>query len=119
MSRIEKFADFEQMLEAKQTKGGKNDAETNKASFYEMAGLKDDQKKAIEKLVDTTASIDNIEKQINYKYLVAAKLAGMEDKDIAELEKAADEAKNEEFAPMVLMKLAKLTMDQGKAFREL
>jgi hypothetical protein len=119
MSRIEKFAGFGQMLEVKQTINGKNDVETNKASFYEMAGLKDDQKKAIEKLVDTTASIDNIEKQINYKYLVVAKLAGMEDKDIVELEKAAGDAKNEDFAPMVLFKLAKLTMEQGKAFAEL
>jgi ferritin-like protein len=118
MNRIEKFAGFVQMLEAKQYINGKNDVENNKASFYEMAGLKDDQKKAIEKLVDTTASIDNIEKQINYKYLVVAKLAGMEDKDIVELEKAAD-AKNEDFAPMVLFKLAKLTMEQGKAFAEL
>jgi len=109
---------FEEFLNEKTYTQGKPDAEENKASFYEKAKLKDDQKKAVESLVDKAAQEENINKGLNYKALIVGKIAGLDDKQIAELEKEIEE-KHENFTPLVLLKLSKLTMEQGEAFGDL
>jgi hypothetical protein len=110
---------FDEFLnETKQFKGGKPDAEENTASFYEIAKLKDDQKKMVEALVNKAAAEGNINTNQNYKVLIVGKLAGLDDKAVEDLEKMIDK-KNEEFIFYAMIKLAKLTMEQAKAFSEL
>ena len=106
------------LQEMKQHNGGSNDAEANIESFYKIAKLSDEQKNLVSHLVDKTASEENINKQKNYKVLILAKLAGLDKEDISILEEDAD-SKHDEFIQSVLVKLAKLKMDQAKAFSEL
>lgn len=116
MNHLKKFQEFS--VNEKLYKQGKNNTEENKTSFYEIAKLKEDQKKLISDLVDKTAAENNVKIQGNYKMLIVGKLAGLDDKQIAELEKSTEE-KEEEFAKLILVKLAGLNMEQVKAFQEL
>lgn len=112
MKHIKKFN------EMKQFKGGSPDAEENKTSFYEIAKLKDDQKKLVQDLVSKAAAEGNINKGENYKALILGKLAGLDDKQVEDLEKQIDK-KHEEFMAFLLLSLSKITMEQAKAFSEL
>jgi ferritin-like protein len=116
MSHIKQFQEFS--LTEKIYSQGKNDAEANKTSFYESIKLKEDQKKLISELVDKTASEDNVKIQSNYKVLILGKLAGLDEKQVEELEKNIEE-KDEDFVKLILLKLSGLSMDQAKAFQEL
>ena len=116
MSTLKNFDEF--LEEAKQYKAGNPDSEENKASFYEKAKLKDDQKKLVTALVDKASEEGNVNKGQNYKALILGKLAGLDDKQIEELEKNID-AKHDEFMPLILVKLAKISMDQASALSDL
>ena len=69
-------------------------------------------------LVDKAADEGNINVGQNYKTLVLGKLAGLDDKQVEELEKDIKE-KHDEFMAILLLKLAKLSMSQAEAFSEL
>jgi len=107
---------FESFLNEKQYTQGKNDAKANIAEFYEKAKLKEDQKKSIASLVEKTAEEGNVEIQERMKALILAKLGGLEEKEVLEMEK---ELKNKEFMSLLLLKLSGLSMEQAEAFQEL
>jgi len=107
---------FENFLNEKQYTQGKPNAEANIPEFYEKAKLKEDQKKSIASLVEKTANEGNVKKQEKMKALILAKLAGLEEKEVLEMEK---ELENEDFMSLLLLKLSGLSMEQGKAFQEL
>lgn len=117
MAHVKFFEDFH--IDEKLYKQGSNDAEANKTSFYEIAKLKDDQKKLITELVDKTAKEDNVKLQEKYKALILGKLAGLEDKQVSELENNVEKYDKEEFTTRILLNLSGLSIEQAKAFQEL